>query len=340
MKMQSKNSQLIFNIGIFFVFAFLFLPVFASANVSQLDYAQTAGTNASGHAYQDLGGQISGTATNICWKTVSGQTVGGQIFVKQYSAPFNPSAPTQNQESSTGFAGNFSIGTHCTGAISYSFNPTKFYSFYFYQTDALFQGASSSSAYPNGNWCKTSPNSETDPCYFDGPPGMMDMYFEITGPTATTNYSRNIIQFQNITSGGAYQNIRNLQLGTEFATSTGGDGRYLLYISTSTPGNAYDVENGIAHNTQSLRITNVPISKTLWLGTSTMWFAYAFLYNSDFSSVLASSSIYFYVSEEFVPPGGGASTSTLSNVFPFVSIVIDSNNVPVTYKSGVLNPFN
>jgi len=120
------------------------------------------------------------------------------------------------------------------------------------------------------------------------------------------------ISFPFIISGSSYQDMNLVTTQHQMSSSTVGDGRILVYFSTSTPSNAYDVVYAIAYNSQVPLNTTIALNKSLWLGTSTTWYAYAYLYNAGYSQVLASTSIYFVISSPFIN-----SDNAICGVSPF-----------------------
>lgn len=139
------------------------------------------------------------------------------------------------------------------------------------------------------------------------------------GSVQITSEITNSISFPFLINGTQYNDIKNVTIQTSFASSSTeiASGNVLVYFSTTTPPNAYDILAGIAYNDNSIgRYTTLPLNKSLYIsGTSTTWYAYAFLYGSSFSDVRASSTAYFEIVAPWTP--SIQPTSTLSGVFPF-----------------------
>lgn len=118
--------------------------------------------------------------------------------------------------------------------------------------------------------------------------GSLAFSFPLQGRT----YAQSIGYFRaSTTYGNNYQSGNNLNLNLVLATSS------ITVNPFQTPAGAF-YSKTVSVNYGAGVLTNIPITKNLYLGTSTHWYAYMILYNSDYTAVVDTASIEFNVSTD------------------------------------------
>lgn len=313
--MREKNLRAIFQTGLFFALAFLFLSAAAPQKAAATNPWITVD-----NVY------VSSTYTYVEWTLNA---------LPSFGNPPNVWAivPSLNAPTSTGHAGSQSLNR------SLDMN-------WAYPNTAILQnppcnasGDDSSDYSVSSSYTTRFPSvydafSETfrdpDPgidslylsfftnsvgCNFDGgASASYDGGYEIAAGTGS-----NSISFPYLSNGNSYADMSFITVQTSFSSSTTEmpDGRVSLYITTSTPNDAYITINAIVYNGGSEnRNTTFSLESPLYLGTSTTWYVYAYLYSPGYGTLLASSSISFTVDSQ----NSGQTENELCGVFPFAYV--------------------
>lgn len=159
--------------------------------------------------------------------------------------------------------------------------------------------------------------------YYAADSNIGDLAFSVSGPDADpVNY----ISY-NLVDGNYYQNFSYINMEYNFASTTSQGnygGNIFVQFATSSDFAVIGAAalNTTVYNYNASTTLSIPLNNTLYYGTTTQWYSRAFLYDVDWN-VLATSSISFYVSEEYSPaPYVNANTQTVEDVligkFPFV----------------------